>query len=204
MSTPTRRLLAAAALAGPVFYTSAIAQMVTRDGFDLREHPISQLSTDDLGWVQRATFVIAGLGVLGLAVAHRRLVTTGVGRRWLPILIGVFGGGLAVAGLFVMDPQYAFPAGTPDAPAPEMSWHSVVHSGAAAVAFTALAVACVVLTVRAIGARRTLPAIGSGLAAVILLVPVSPTHASIQIAVTGLVAFGWVSAYALHLRRLAS
>ena len=40
-----------------------------------------------------------------------------------------------------MDPENGFPAGTPDGPVVRMSWHSVVHSAAAAVAFTALAVA---------------------------------------------------------------
>lgn len=45
-------------------------------------------------------------------------------------------------------PEKGFPVGTSDAPVAEMSWHSVVHGVAAAVAFTALAVAAIVLTVR--------------------------------------------------------
>ncbi|MFC3518470.1 hypothetical protein ACFPZ0_01705 [Streptomonospora nanhaiensis] len=43
------RLLLAGALSGPLFFASAITQMLTREGFDITRHPISQLSTGDLG-----------------------------------------------------------------------------------------------------------------------------------------------------------
>ncbi|AFA73597.1 hypothetical protein GPOL_c25700 [Gordonia polyisoprenivorans VH2] len=67
-------LLVAGAAAGPLFYLSALAQMATREGLDLRIHPISQLSTGQWGWVQMLTFVLAGLGLLCLALRrHRRL-----------------------------------------------------------------------------------------------------------------------------------
>jgi hypothetical protein len=44
-------------------------------------------------------------------------------------------------------------------------------------------------------------AIGNGLVALVLLLPMSPTESSIQIAVTGLIAFSWVTVSALRLRR---
>ncbi|GAB2680520.1 DUF998 domain-containing protein [Kribbella swartbergensis] len=200
--TSTRALLTAAAAAGPVFFTSVAGQMLLRDGFDLRVHPISQLAIGDLGWIQITTFVLAGLGVIGLAIAHRRVVTDGIGRRLVPLFVSVFGLGLIVAGLFVMDPQHGFPAGTPDGPAPQMSWHSIVHSAAAAVAYTGLAAACVVLVVRSIKRRAVLPAIANGLVGLILLLPVSPTDYSLQTAFNALVGFAWVTVYALHLRRV--
>ncbi|TDO31002.1 uncharacterized protein DUF998 [Kribbella sp. VKM Ac-2527] len=196
-----RTLLTFAALAGPGFFASASAQMLTRDGFDLRVHPISQLSTGDLGWIQIATFVLTGLGVIAFAVAHHRLVRVGVGRRLVPIFVAIFGVGLIVSGLFVMDPQNGFPVGTPDGPVPAMSWHSIVHAAAAAVAFTAMAAACVVLVVRAIRCREVAAAIGNGLVGVFLLLPMSPNHASLQIAFTGVVAFTWTTIHALKLRR---
>ena len=133
----TRRLAVAAALAGPLFYGSAVAQMLTRPGFDLRVHPISQLSTGALGWIQITTFVLTGLGMIALAIVHRRVVVDGLGRRAAPLFIGIFGAGLIAAGLFTMDPQLGFPAGAPEGVVP-MSWHSVVHSTAAVLAFTAL------------------------------------------------------------------
>ncbi|PWK91638.1 uncharacterized protein DUF998 [Lentzea atacamensis] len=197
------RLLIAGALAGPVFFTSVLAQMLTREGFDITRHPISQLSTGSLGWLQVATFVLAGLGCLALAAGVRRTLTEGAGRRVLPVFVGIFGAGLVAAGLFTMDPENGFPAGTPDGPVARTSWHSIVHSAAAAVAFTALAVAAIVLTVRYARLRQMRPAVLSGAAAVVLLLPMSPEFMSIQIAVNGLVAFTWTTVVALSLRSAA-
>lgn len=199
----TGHLLLAGALAGPVFFTSATIQMLTREGFDITRHPISQLSTGDLGWIQIATFVLAGLGALALAGGVRRTVTEGIGRRALPILVGIFGAGMIAAGVFTMDPEDGFPAGTPDGPVAQMSWHGITHSAAAAVSFTALAIAAIVLVVRCARRRAVPAAIGNGAAALVLLLPMSPDHMSIQIAVNGLVAFTWTTVLALSLRRSA-
>ncbi|WP_432946545.1 DUF998 domain-containing protein [Kribbella sp. CA-253562] len=196
-----RALLTAAAMAGPFFYAVAIAQMLTREGFDLRVHPISQLATGSLGWIQMISFVVTGAAVIALAVARRRLITEGTGRRAVPVLLGLYGGGFVVAGLFPMDPQNGFPIGAPGGPV-ALSWHAVVHSVGAAVAFTALAVACVVLVVDAIRRRSTRAAMGHGLVAVVMLLPMSPTESSVQIALTGAVAFTWTTMYAVRLRRL--
>ncbi|WP_221933765.1 hypothetical protein [Aeromicrobium piscarium] len=45
----TRALLMGGAVAGPLFYLSALVQMAVRDGFDLRVHPLSQLATGEWG-----------------------------------------------------------------------------------------------------------------------------------------------------------
>ncbi|GIJ24232.1 DUF998 domain-containing protein [Micromonospora lutea] len=197
-------LLLAGALAGPVFFASAVAQMLTREGYDITRHPISQLATGSLGWIQITTFVLAGLGGLALAAGIRRTLTEGTGWRVLPIFVGIFGAGLVAAGVFTMDPEYGFPVGTPEGPVDEMSWHSIAHSTAAAVAFTALAIAAIALTVRHVRRRATLPAVLNGLAALILLMPMSPSHMSIQIAVNGMVAFTWTTVLALSLHRSPS
>ncbi|MEU6744481.1 DUF998 domain-containing protein [Streptosporangium sandarakinum] len=199
----SHRLLLAGALAGPVFFASATAQMLTREGFDITRHPISQLSTGDLGWMQITTFVLAGVGGVALAAGIGRTVTEGVGRRALPLLVGIFGVGMIAAGLFTMDPENGFPAGTPDGPVAQMSWHGVAHSVAAAVSFTSLAVAAIVLTVRCARRRAVPSAIGNGAAGLVLLLPMSPEHMSVQIAVNGLVAFTWTTVVALWLRRCA-
>ncbi|WP_106400859.1 DUF998 domain-containing protein [Actinocorallia populi] len=200
---PSEPLLIAGALAGPVFFTSAVAQMLTREGFDITRHPISQLATGGLGWIQVTTFVLAGLGGLALAAGIGRTVTEGTGRRALPVLVGIFGIGMIAAGVFRMDPENGFPVGTPDGPVAQMSWHGIAHSASAAVAFTALAVAAVVLAVRFARRRAAGPALLNGVAALVLLLPMSPDHMSIQIAVNGLVAFTWTTALALSLRRRA-
>ncbi|MGW0218907.1 DUF998 domain-containing protein [Micromonospora chokoriensis] len=195
------RLLLAGGLAGPVFFASAVTQMLTREGYDITRHPISQLATGSLGWIQITTFVLAGLGGIALAAGVRRTLIEGTGRRVLPIFIGIFGAGLVAAGVFTMDPEYGFPVGTPAGPVDEMSWHSIAHSAAAAIAFTALAVAAIVLTIRYVRRRAALPSALNGFAALILLMPMSPDHTSIQIAVNGLVAFTWTTVVALSLRR---
>lgn len=123
----------------------------------------------------------------------------GIGSRIVPVFLGIFGIGFVVAGGFRMDPQNGFPIGAPEG-AGDMSWHAVVHSAAAALSFLALAVACIALLVRALRARRRRAAVGHGVTAAVLL-PMSPSGSSIQVAVTGLVAFTWLTVYSLGLRR---
>ncbi|NKY35663.1 DUF998 domain-containing protein [Nocardia speluncae] len=199
-SRASEGLLLAGAAAGPLFFVSAITQMITRDGFDITRHPISQLATGDLGWIQIVTFITAGAGALALAAGVGRTLTEGTGRRALPILVGIFGIGMVAAGVFTMDPENGFPGGTPDEPITQMSWHSIAHSAAAAGAFTALAIAALVLCVRCARKRRALPAVASAVAGLILLVPMSPEYMSIQIAINGAVAFTWTTVLALSRR----
>lgn len=195
----TRSLLIAGLVAGPLFAALATAQVLLREGFDLRRHPLSQLATGGPGFVQIANFIVAGIGVLCLAVAVHRTVTEGVGRRWLAPLIAVFGVGLIASGVFVMDPENGFPIGTPEGPAASMSWHAIGHVVAVTVAYTGLAIACIVLTVRMARRRAVLAAVLNAAAALLFLAPVSPAWASIQIAFNGLVAFSWTTAVALWL-----
>jgi hypothetical protein len=200
----TRVLLFAGAVAGPLFAMLATGQVLLRDGFDLRRHPLSLLATGGPGFVQVANFILAGLGVLGLAIAVRRTVTDGVGRRSLAPLIAVFGLGLVASGVFVMDPENGFPIGTPEGPAAAMSWQGIAHIVAATAAFTGLAGACIVLTVRMVRRRAGWAAVLNGCAALVLLAPVNPAWASIQLAVTALVAFTWTTALSLRLLRSSS
>jgi Protein of unknown function (DUF998) len=197
----TRILLIAGAVAGPLFAVLATGQVLLRDGYDLRRHPLSLLATGGLGFVQISNFVIAGVGVLCLAVAVRRTITDGVGRRLLAPLIAVFGLGLIASGVFVMDAENGFPIGTPEGPAPAMSWHGIAHVVAATVAFTGLAAACIVLTVRMVRRRAGWAAVLNACAALVLLAPINPGWASIQLAVTALVGFTWTSALAVWLLR---
>jgi hypothetical protein len=200
----TRALLFAGAVAGPLFAILAAGQVLLRDGFDLRRHPLSLLATGGPGFVQIGNFILAGLGVLCLAIAVRRIVTDGVGRRWLARLIAVFGLGLAASGVFVTDPENGFPIGTPEGPAAAMSWHGIAHIAAATVAFTGLAVACIVLTVRMVRRRAGWAAVLNACAALVFLAPVNPAWASVQLAVTALVAFIWTTALSVWLLRSPS
>jgi hypothetical protein len=140
------RLLRAGMVAGPFYVTVALAQSLTRPGFDLRRHDISLLAIGSLGWIQIANFVISGLLTITAAVGMRRALVAGPGRNWGPRLVAVYGAGIALAGLFVADPMGGFP---PDATnSSMMSWHGGLHLLCAAVAFVALIAACFVLAGR--------------------------------------------------------
>ena len=76
-----------------------------------------------------------------------------------------------------------------------------MHGTAAVVAFLGLAVATGAATVHAVRARAVRPAIVSGLTTLVLLLPSPPQYASMQLALTGLVALAWTTALAVRLYR---
>jgi hypothetical protein len=47
----TRHLLACGVLAGPIYILVGLLQILTREGFDMTRHPLSLMSTGDLGWI---------------------------------------------------------------------------------------------------------------------------------------------------------
>ena len=104
----TRALLTCGGVAGPLFVGVAILEILTRPGFDLGRHPISLLSLGDFGWIQIANFIGSGLLTIGFALGVRRVLHGGPGGTWGPLLIGVYGTGLIVAGVFVPDPAWGF------------------------------------------------------------------------------------------------
>ena len=53
----TRALLVAGAVTGPVFAAVATGQVLLREGFDLRRHPLSQLATGGPGFIQIINFI---------------------------------------------------------------------------------------------------------------------------------------------------
>ena len=57
---PTRLLLACGGVAGPMYVTVTMIQALTRDGFDLRQHRFSWLTTGDLGWIHQLNMVMVG------------------------------------------------------------------------------------------------------------------------------------------------
>lgn len=136
-----RTLLTGGVLAGPIWVAVALAQGLTREGFDFRRHPVSVLSNGDLGWLQIGNFLLAGLLCLGAASALRRVSHPDLGPVSGPWLLGQYGLGLVLAGVFVADPMDGFPAGTPRGVG-EMTWQGTAHFAAGAIAFTALIAAC--------------------------------------------------------------
>ena len=106
-------LLLCGLLAGPVYVITGLAQALTREGFDMKRHALSQLSNGRLGWIQIANFLISGLLVIAGAVGLRKVLKGSRGGTWGPLLLGVYGVGLLGAGVFIADPGNGFPPGMP-------------------------------------------------------------------------------------------
>jgi hypothetical protein len=149
-NTTTRWLLAAGALAAPLFAVTALAQAAVRPGYDLTRHPVSMLALGDLGWIQTTNFVVCGLLMLVAAAGLRRARRGQKGGTWGPILFLTQGVGLLVAAAFEMDPGDGFPAGTPAGAPTTMSWHMLVHNAGGSLTFLTMIAACFVLA-RAFG-----------------------------------------------------
>jgi hypothetical membrane protein len=200
----TTALLAGGVIAGPLFTGLAVIQIVTRDGFDLRRHAISMLSLGEQGWVQITSFVVSGLLVAACAVGMRRVLHSGPGATWGPLLVGLYGVGLIAAGVFTTDPAMGFPRGAPGGLPSAMSWHAILHSVAFLVAFTSLIAASFVFVRRfAHGEWRWAAycaATGTAVPALIGVGMTSPDRAGIAFFVAALIGWGWLAAVTARLQ----
>jgi hypothetical membrane protein len=199
----TRGLLTCGVIAGPLFVAAAIVQILTRDGFDLRRHPLSLLSVGEHGWIQVTNFILAGILSILFSVGMARVLTHGPGSRWGPRFCALFGIGLVIGGIFKADPALGFPVGAPEGYPSHLSSHAIVHAFAPPLAFLSLIGGLLVIARRfaAEGLRRT--AIFSRIAAAVCLVlsvPVGPGF-SVRLFVAVAVAFACVAGYALYLLR---
>jgi hypothetical membrane protein len=199
----TRTLLGAGVIAGPLFVCTAAVQVVTRDGFDLRRHPLSMLALGEHGWIQVLNFIIAGVLSLIFAFGVARRLPAGPGSTWAPRLLGLFGAGLVIGGIFKADPALGYPAGAPEGYPEQLSVHGTIHAFAPPIAFLSVIAACFVIAHRlaAEGLRRA--AVLTRVVAVacfVLSVPVGP-GASVRLFAAVALAFGWMMTYAVYLRR---
>jgi len=139
-------LLACGAVAGPLFITVVLIQDYTRVGFDPRVQLLSQLTLGDLGFIQRANFILAGLLNLCYAFGLWKILHPGRAGTWGPLLIGAYGLGLVTVGMFTPDPASGFPPGAsaPAQPTP----HAMVHALGGLFVFLTLAAALFVFARR--------------------------------------------------------
>jgi hypothetical protein len=169
ISPADRRLLSAGGLGGVIFCGVATYGILTRPGFDLQRHAVSNLSLGEGGWTMVAAFIVSGLLTLMCAVGLSHVLKEGRGRRALPILVGLYGLGLIIAGIFPAPACCGFPAGTPDDQLPVMSPGAIVHSMAFMVAFTSLIAACFVTALRLSGSA-SMPSLLAGIFMPLLVV----------------------------------
>jgi hypothetical membrane protein len=200
----TRRLLVGGMVAGPLFLVVVLGEVLTRDGFDLRRHPISMLSVGNWGWIQMANFVVAGVLSFGFALAVRRTLHPGPGGTWGPLLLGLYGVGLVAGGLFAPDPALGFPPGAPEGIPTEITWHAAIHNVAPVLAFNAAITACFVFVRRFLGLRQSGWAAYSAVTGVVALgFAAWPTQVGIswRLVVAVVVIFAWQITFAAKLRR---
>jgi hypothetical protein len=202
----TRALLACAAVASPLWAGVCLAQVFTRDGFDLTRHPLSALSNGSLGWLQITNFVLAGVLTVVGAVGLGRALKGTPGGRWAPRLVMVNGIGMIGGGVFVMDAADGFPVGTPAGMPATLTWHSYGHFAAGSIAFAALIAACYVLGHHYHRTGDRGYAIASRVAGTALVVgdgwAMSGGKAgSLTLAVGAITAMLWVSIVAVRFRR---
>lgn len=137
----TRSLLGYGPLAGIVYVGSIYSQGLTRRGFSIPHDDTSLLANGPLGWIQVATFLVAGAMTIAAAAGVHRAVPS----RWAPRLLGLFGAGLMAAGVFRADPADGFGPGAPAGKAIHVSWHGDGHVIAAGIGFIAVTAACFVV-----------------------------------------------------------
>jgi hypothetical protein len=144
-----RALLALGVAAGPLYVLVGMAQVMAREGFDMRRHPLSLLVLGEQGWIQVANFLVSGALVIGGAVGARRLLRgTPVG-TFGPLLLGVYGLGLIGSGLFPADPAPDFPLGWgTKAGADGLTRNGILHLAFGGIGFYALIAACLVFARR--------------------------------------------------------
>ena len=193
---PTTALLRCGLVAAPVFSGVVLLQALTRPGYDLARMPLSLLALGPFGWIQTVNFLVGGALVMACALGVSRALASRSGAA-ASILLLLYGGGLAAAGVFPADP---LPGAAPTAshrPA-DMSWHADLHGLAFAVAQLGLTLGCAVLAVWfARHGRRGLAGLSAAAAvltpALVFVGFSSPSIIGLAFFLTAVVGMGWLA-----------
>lgn len=137
-------LLTSGLLAGPVYVFVSLAEILTREGFDITRHSWSVLSNGDFGWIHVTNFFITGLLTILGAVGIRHVLKGKKGGTWAPILLTIFGLGLIAGGIFKADPVDGFPPGTPLGIPTTFTTNGMLHLAFGSIGFWALIIACII------------------------------------------------------------
>jgi hypothetical protein len=142
----TRPLLLCGSLAGALFAAVGLLQAVARPGFDLTRDQLSLLSNGDLGWVQIGNFLLTGCLFMAGAIGVRSALASSTSpSRWAPRLMFVFGVSQITSAIFMADPAFGFPPGTPAGPPVHFTWHGGLHLLGGGIGFLAIAATCFIL-----------------------------------------------------------
>ncbi len=148
-SPVTTFLITCGAIGPLLFILVFLIEGATRPGYSAWRNYVSSLSLSDQGWMQIANFLVCGLLSLCFAIGLRQVLRSGRGSIWGPLLLGLFGLSLIVAGLFVTDPSLGYPPGTHGG-GPQ-TLHGTVHGFNGLIVFSLLPAASFVLARRFAG-----------------------------------------------------
>jgi len=166
--TIDRALLFAGIAAGLLFFIVPTIEVYRRPGFDIQRHAISMLSLGDGGWIMKAVFIVCGMLTLMCALGIYMELVHGWVRFAAPLLIGAYGLGLILAGVFDAPAGLGFPPGTPQDQAPVMTSGAIFHSVAFMVAFSSLIASCFVFALYFLHVQQTIWAVISLVAGIAL------------------------------------
>jgi len=155
----SRMLLLAGIAAGLLFFIVPTIEVFRRPGFNIERHAVSMLSLGEGGWIMKAVFLVCGVLTLMCALGIHTELARGRGGLVAPLLIGIYGAGLLLAGLFDAPAAMGFPPGTPADQAPVMTTGATLHSVGFMVAFGALIVSCFVFALHFMHEQQTIWAI---------------------------------------------
>ncbi|WP_100444843.1 DUF998 domain-containing protein [Glycomyces xiaoerkulensis] len=105
------RALLAAGFGPSLFVIVLLVESFTRPGYDPWSRFGSELANGERGWTVIAAFIAAGVLTVAFAVGLRRSLVHGRAAVAGPLLVGLFGIGLVIAGAFVVDPKPGYPPG---------------------------------------------------------------------------------------------
>ncbi|HUK36000.1 MAG TPA: DUF998 domain-containing protein [Vicinamibacterales bacterium] len=198
----TRALLACGVMAGPVYVTVTMIQALTRDGFDLRQHRFSWLTTGDLGWIQQSNMVLVGVMMLLLALGVSRMMRTGRGAVWGPRLLALFGVAYIIGGMLRADSVAGFPPGT-TLEMVHTTWHGAAQNASRSISSLLLIATSLVIAARFTAEKQrawawfyatAIPAVFAALTVVGLVIGGNPIALAFL-----MTPWIWVTALAVHL-----
>jgi Protein of unknown function (DUF998) len=147
------KLLLACGAIGPLLNVIVILVLgATRPGYSAWQMPDSSLELGVGGWIQITNYLATGVLLLVFAIGLRRVLRTGRGSTWGPVLLGIYGLTFIGAAIFVTDPVLGYPPGASSTP----TVHGTLHDLFGQLQFISLSVACFVLARRDVAdaARR--------------------------------------------------
>src|SRR5256885_6557003 len=136
-----KRLLYAGVVGPLLFIAVFLIEGATRPGYNPWRMYVSQLGTGPGGWVQVVNFLVCGALVIAFAIGVRMAIAGTRGSVGAPLLLGLFGVTMWVAGIFTTDPGLGYPVGAPEV----HTTHGLIHGFAGLAVFTLLPTACFVM-----------------------------------------------------------